>query len=199
VGMADIATPRNGKPAHMRTLEEFVGKNPTVDRTFGYWNEEAFILHRAPYLDNYKIAKRNFFCDEPRKYGTGTPGEIRILYHCYHLAILKEDPYYALLLADTVEAGTGTILMRDNIVGEFYADGFGYNILGIQEAYRGRGVGAHFVAAAIEETGRVDPTGAYSPAGLATRKKAHRILVENAIKRGDSIPMEVLEEYEKKR
>lgn len=195
--MAEIATPRNGKPAHMRTIEEFVGKDPAVEHNLGYWNEEAFLLHRAPYLKNYKIWKRNFFCDEPRKYGTSEPGVIRVLYHCYHLAILKDDPSYALLLADTVEVGTGDILLRDNIVGEFYQDGFGYNILGIMEAYRGRGVGAHFVAAAIEETGNVDPTGAYSPAGLATRKKAHGILVENAIKRGDAVPMVVLEEYGK--
>lgn len=197
--MAEIATPRNGKPAHMRTLEEFIGKNPMVERSLGYWNEEAFILHRAPYLDNYKIARRNFFCDEPRKYGTGVPGQIRVLYHCYHLALLKDDPYYAVLLADTVEVGTGEILIRDDIVGEFYRDGFGYNILGIQEAHRGRGVGSHFVATAIEETGNVDPSGAYSPAGLANRKRAHRILVENAIKRGDSVPIEVLKEYEKLR
>jgi GNAT superfamily N-acetyltransferase len=195
--MGDIATPRNGKPAHMRTMEEFVGKDPAVDRNLGYWDEEAFLLHRAPYLDEYKIKRRNFFCDEPRKYGTSEPGVIRVLYHCYHLAVLKDDPAYALLLSDTMEVGTGHIVMRDGIVGEFYQEGFGYNILGIMEAYRGRGVGAHFVATAIEETGIVDPTGAYSPAGLATRKKAHRILVENAIKRGDAVPMEVLQEYEK--
>lgn len=181
----------------MRTLEEFVGKNPTVERSLGYWNEESFILHRAPYLNDYKIARRNIFCDEPRTYATGEPGGRRILYHCYHLAILNDDPYYALLLADTIEVGTGEILIRDNIIGEFYQDGFGYNMLGIMEAHRGRGAGAHFVAAAIEETGNVEPTGAYSPAGLATRKRAHRILVENAIKRGDAVPMEVLKEYEK--
>lgn len=195
--MAEIATPRNGKPAHMRTIEEFVGKNPTVARDLGYWNEEAFILHRVPYLREYKIVRRNIFCDSPSRYGTSDPGVTRVLHHCYHLAMLKDDPYYALLLADTIEVGTGAILIPNNIVGEFYQDGFGYNILGIQEAYRGRGVGAHFVAAAIEETGNVDPTGAYSPAGLATRRKAHRILVENAIKRGDAVPMEVLKEYEK--
>lgn len=193
--MGEIARPKHGKPAHERTLEEFVGTKPKVERSYGFWNEEAFILHRIPYLGDYKIKRRNFFCDEPRKYGTSEPGVIRTLYHCYHLALLKEDPDYALLLVDTVEVGTGEILIQNDVVGEYYRDDFGLNILGIMAAYRGRGAGAHFVAAAIEQTGNVDPSGAYSPAGLATRKRAHRILIENAIKRGDTVPMEVLEEY----
>lgn len=185
------------KPAHERTLREFVGTNPKVGPSFAYWNEEAFLLHRAPYLENYKIKRRNFFCDEPRKYGTSEPGRIRTLYHCYHLAVLKDNPTYAILLADTIEVGSGEILIRNDMIGEYYRDDFGLNILGILSAYRGRGAGANFVATAIEETGNVEPSGAYSPGGLATRKRAHRILVENAIKRGDSVPMEVLKEYEK--
>lgn len=187
------------KRAHERTLVEFVGHSPTINKQFSLWNEEAFILHRAPYLENYRIVRRNFFCDEPRRYGTSEPGVIRVLYHCYHLAVLKDNPTYAILLADTVEVGTGEILIKNDMIGEYYRDGFGLNTLGIISAYRSKGAGAHFVAAAIEETGNAEPSGAYSPAGLATRKKAHRILVENAIKRGDSVPMEVLKEYEKKK
>ncbi|HXX63688.1 MAG TPA: hypothetical protein VEO56_07815, partial [Bacteroidota bacterium] len=161
--MGEIAAPKHGKPAHERTLEEFVGRKPSVDRTYAFWNEEAFLLHRAPHLENYKIKRRNFFCDEPKKYAW--PGQIRTLYHCYHLALLKDDPDYAVLLADTIEVGTGNILSTNSIIGEYYCDGFGLNMLGILEAYRGRGVGSHFVAAAIEATGNVDPSGAYSPAG----------------------------------
>jgi len=197
--MGEIASPISGKPAHERTLEEFVGRRPMIDPAFADWSEEAFLLHRAPHLKDYTIRRRNFFCDEPRKYGTSRPGEVRVLYHCFHVAVLRSDPVYAVLLADTVEVGTGEILMRNSVVGEYYRDGFGLNILGILAAHRGRGVGAQFVAAAIEATGNVEPSGAYSPAGLATRKRAHRILVENAIRRGDLVPMAVLDEGKKGR
>lgn len=186
------------KPAHERTLREFVGKNPEISKVYGRWNEESFILHRIPYLKDYEIKARNILCTKPQRFGTSDPNITRMSYYCFHLAVLKEDPEYALLLAEAIDAETGKVWIPAGVVGEFYREAFG-NILGIMEAYRGYGAGAHFVAAAIEVTGNVEPSGAYSPAGLATRKKAHRILVENAIKRGDSVPMEVLKEYEKKR
>lgn len=193
----DIAAPIQGKPAHERTLEEFVGEKPAIDRSYGLWNEEAFLLYRVPYFGEYSIKARNILCTKPEIYGTSDPNVTKSLFHCFHAAVLEKDPAYAVLLADTIDADTGEVWIESGPVGEFYRASFGINNLGIMEAYRGKGVGPHFVAAAIEVTGNVEPSGAYSPAGLATRKKAHRILVENALKRGDAVPMAVLEEIGK--
>lgn len=193
----DIAAPIQGKPAHERTLVEFVGEKPAIDKLYGLWNEEAFILYRAPYFGDYAIKARNIFCTKPSLYGTSDPDIIKSLFNCFHVAVLDKDPAYAVLLADMIDADTGEVWIEGGPVGEFYRASFGINNLGIMAAYRGRGVGPYFVAGAIEATGNVEPSGAYSPAGLATRKKAHRILVENAIKRGDAVPMVVLEELGK--
>jgi GNAT superfamily N-acetyltransferase len=192
--MGDITKPLRGKPAHERTLEEFVGWDPVIAKGFANWNEQAFILHR---FGSYTVKARNIYCTKPAVYGTSDPRVTRKVFHCYHVAILDDKPTYALLLADAIDADTGEVWIPEGIVGEFYRDDLGLNLLGILESHRGKGVAPHFVASAIEATGNVHPSGAYSPAGFATRKKAHRILVENAIKRGDSVPMQVLKEYEK--
>jgi GNAT superfamily N-acetyltransferase len=193
--MYKIASPLHGKPAHERMLEEFIGKGLSIDRQYGFWNEEAFILHQAPYFNNYEIAIKNFFCTKPTKsYWVMAKDKTAWIFHCYSVGILEENPVYAGLLARMIDAENGAELMDEGLVGEFYPGAFG-STLGILASHRGKGVGPQFVAAAIEATGNVDPSRAYSPAGLATRKKAHRILVENAIKRGDSVPMQVLEEY----
>jgi GNAT superfamily N-acetyltransferase len=193
--MDEIAPPLHGKPAHERTLKEFVGANPSIDRLYGLWREEAFYLFRLPFFGEYSIKAENIFRTKPSMYGTSDPNVTGRLYHRCHVGVLSKDPAYALLVVDTMDADTGRVWIEKGVVGEFYRDDFGLNILGISEAYRGKGIAPHFVAAAIEATGNVEPSGAYSPAGLATRKKAHRILVENAIKRGDSVPTQVLEEY----
>lgn len=188
-----IAPAQSGPPAHERTLEEFVGEDPEVSQEYGGWSEESFILHRAPYLKDYEIKTRDFYCHEPRKYWT--PEGPRDQFHCYSVAVPKDRPAYALLLADMIDAETGKKVISEDMVGEFYAAPFRTNILGIFESHRGKGVGPHFVAAAIEATGHVEPSGAYSPAGLRTRKRAYKILVFNAVERGEAVPERVLLEY----
>lgn len=193
--MTDIAAPLKGKPAHERTLKEFVGENPKVDRQFSFWKEEVFYLFRLPSLGSYTLKAEDIFRTKPTLYGTSDPKITSLLYHRCHVGVLDNEPTYAVLVVDTFDANTGKMFIEKSVVGEFYRDDFGLNILGMSEAYRGKGIAPHFVAAAIEATGNVEPSGAYSPAGLATRKKAHRILVENAIRRGDSVPVQVLQEY----
>jgi len=193
----DIVAPLQGKLAHERTLEEFVGKKPVINPAFSFWKEETFYLFRLPFLGDYTLKAENIFKTKPTIYGTSDPNVTSLLYHRCHVGVLDNEPTYALLVVDTVDANTGETFIEKGVVGEFYRDDFGLNILGISEAYRGKGIAPHFVASAIEVTGNVEPSGAYSPAGLATRKKAHRILVENAIKRGDAVPMVVLEEMGK--
>lgn len=186
-----IAPPLAGPPAHELTLEEFVGHPKMVDESLAAWNEEAFLLHRAPYLHDYRIVSQ-FFCTEPRlTYFIDSP---RLTFECYSVAVLKKNPTYAILLSDMIDESTRETLLEQNLVGEFYPDAFG-NVLGILEAHRGKGVGPEFLAAAIEATGNVSPPPAFSPAGLKTRKKAHKIIVRNALLRGDQVPEKVLDEY----
>lgn len=186
------APPLAGPQAHELTLEEFVGHPKMVDESLAAWSEEAFLLYRVPYLDNYRIVIHHFFCTEPtRTYWIDSP---RLIFECYSVAVLKKNPTYAILLSDMIDESTWKTLLERNIVGEFYPDAFG-NVLGILEAHRGKGVGPEFLAAAIEATGNVSPPPAFSPAGLKNRKKAHKILVHNAILRGDPVPETVLQEY----
>jgi GNAT superfamily N-acetyltransferase len=186
-----IAKPLKGPPAHRMTVEEFVGMPEMVSEDLGRWNEEAFILY-GPRREEYEIVRRDFYQAPPRRmWFIDRPKEIR---ERYSLALLKDNPIHAILIAQPVDAATGEALMEEGAVGEFYPDPFG-NLLGIFESHRGLGVGPQFLAAAIEETGNVAPPSAYSPAGVRNRIRAHAILVKNALARGDKVPARVLEGY----
>lgn len=142
--MGKIAKPLHGKPAHERTLEEFVGKDPVIDRQYGLWKEEAFYLFRLPFLGEYTLKAQDIFQTRPTVYGTSDPNVTRRLFHRVHVGVLETEPTYALLVVDTIDADTGKVFIERGVVGEFYRDDFGLNILGISEAYRGKGIAPHF-------------------------------------------------------
>lgn len=66
----------------------------------------------------------------------------------------------------------------------------------IDEAHRGKNLGAHLVLAALQDKEHIYfcPV-SYSVAGYKSRVEAHKIAVENAIKEGKNVPDNVLEEY----
>lgn len=66
----------------------------------------------------------------------------------------------------------------------------------IDEAHRGKNLGAHLVLAALQDKENIYfcPV-SYSVAGYKSRVEAHKIAVENAIKEGKNVPDNVLEEY----
>ena len=127
--------------------------------------------------------KKDWWGDAPRE-----------IYGSYSVAVLKKHPAHAILLYQPFDAASDEPLGDRGPVGEFYPDPFG-NILGIAEAYRGKGVGPEFLAAAMEATGNVAPPKSYSPAGLKNRLKAHPILVRHALEKGLLVPDRVLEQY----
>lgn len=187
-----VTRPIEGPPAHERTLEEFVGRPELVSEDLGFWNEEAFFLH-GPRKDEYQVVRKDFYRTRPTLTLWGGT-EKKVVFDSFSLAVVKKNPLHAILLHRYHDARTGLPLSDPGPVGEFYKDAFG-NILGIAMAYRGKGVGPEFLAAAIEETGNVSPPAAYSPAGLRNRERAHRILVRNALLRGEKVPPEVLARY----
>lgn len=72
--------------------------------------------------------------------------------------------------------------------------GQGRGVPVVDEGHHGRGLGAEIQWFAWE-SGIGKPSGNFSPAGLASRRQAHRIAVERALAAGAEVRAEVLADY----
>ena len=72
-----------------------------------------------------------------------------------------------------------------------YNAGFG---LVVDPAHRGRGLGTFLILWRAEHGGR-NPAVRRTPQSTEMTRKAHRLIVQRAVRRGDKVPPEVLADY----
>lgn len=76
------------------------------------------------------------------------------------------------------------------------AGGFVSSVAYVKPEHRGRGLMAEMYAL-LDETGFVKEHWSLTPMSLASRCGAHRIHVQDALKRGDPVPLDVVRQYAK--
>lgn len=163
-------------------FQEIAGENPRIDPFASLWNEEAFLLSS---LKPGPVSPPFHAGELKNLWSPDGPKRLR-----YQYAAAPDTAHPRILLMSRDVDESGTPLSDWSPVGEYDGEN-----LGIVLTHRGAGAGSSFLAYLLRNGQFRGPSIGYSPAGLASLRRAHRDVVLSAILAGEEVPTEVLDSH----